>query len=113
MTIMVEGFAKLMTHSKHMNVVIEPIVGYVDHIAMTGSNGILRLGVGGINVCLTNHSVEQVTLPKWTAVGETAAANAILALLVLRPTKDDSIRGEATGQQGKVRIRKNFWKKLI
>ena len=33
-TIMVKGVAKLMTHSNHMNVVIEPIVEYSDPIAM-------------------------------------------------------------------------------
>ena len=37
--------------------------------------------------CKTNHS------PKGTAVGEIAAANAILTLLALKPTEDDSVRG--------------------
>ena len=33
-----------------------------------------------------NHSAKQITLPKWTAVGEIATANIILALLALKPT---------------------------
>ena len=32
MTIMVKAVAKLMTHSKHMNMVIKPIVGYSDMV---------------------------------------------------------------------------------
>ena len=61
--------------------------------------GILRPGTGKIDVCLRNHSTQQIILPKWTAVGEITAANVILALLVPRPTEDESDKGEATTQK--------------
>ena len=80
MTVMVKGVAKLMAHSKCMNVVIKPIMGYSDHIATARSYGIFRPGVGLINICLRNHSAEQITLPKQTAVGEISVANAILTI---------------------------------
>ena len=32
---------------------------------------------------------KQITLPKWTAVGETEVANVIPALLAPTPTEDD------------------------
>ena len=57
-TIMVKGAVKLMRYSKCMNVVVEPIVGYSDHIAIAGSYGVLRPGVGKVNVYLRNHSVK-------------------------------------------------------
>ena len=100
MTIMVKGVTKLMTHSKHVNVVVKPIMGYSDHTVTARFHGILRPGVGKINVCLRNHSTQQITLPKWTAVGDIAAANAIPSLLAPKPTKGDSVRDEATILQG-------------
>ena len=48
--IMVKGIANLMTHSKCMNVVIEPIAGYLDHIATSRSYGVLRQRVGKVIV---------------------------------------------------------------
>ena len=42
----------------------------------------------------------EITFPKWTAVGEIAAANVIPALFAPKPTEDDSDKGEATTQQG-------------
>ena len=68
MTTIVKGITNLMTHSKCMNVVAEPFRGYSDHIAMARSYGVLKLGRGKIDVCLRNHKVKQITLPK-TAVG--------------------------------------------
>ena len=38
-------------------------------------------------------------LPKWTAVGGIAVANAILMLLVPKPPEDDSVRSKATESQ--------------
>ena len=67
-TSVVKEVAKLMIHSKCMNVVVKPIMGYLDHIAMARCYDILRHRVGKINVCLRNHSAKQITLPKWTAV---------------------------------------------
>ena len=49
-TIVVKEVVKLTAHPKFMNVFIEPAVGYLDDIAMTRSYGVLRLGVGKINV---------------------------------------------------------------
>ena len=81
MTIVAKGVAKLMTHSKCMNVIIKPTIGYTDHTVMVRSYGVLRPGVGKVNVCLRNHSAKQITLPQWTAVGEIAVTNAIPFLL--------------------------------
>ena len=100
-TTVVKGIAKLMTHSKHVNVVVKPVMCYSDHIAMARSYGVLKPGRGKIDVCLRNHSPKQITPPKWTAVGEIAAANVIMALLMLRPTGDKSGRSEATAQKRK------------
>ena len=49
-TIVVKGVEKLMTHSKCVNVVIRPVIGYLDHIATARSYGVLRPGVGKIQV---------------------------------------------------------------
>ena len=100
-TTVVKTVAKLMTHSKCMNVVIEPIVGYLDYTVTPRSSGVLRKGVGKVDFCLRYHSAKEITLPKWTAVGEIAVANNIPALLMLRPTEDHSVRYKATTQQGK------------
>ena len=62
MTIAMKRVAKLVTHSKCINVVIKPIAGYLDHIATAKHYGILRPGVGKINVCLRNHSSKQISL---------------------------------------------------
>ena len=59
---------------------------------------------GKIDVCLRNHSTKQITLPKWTAVGEITAANIIPALLAPRPTGDKSGRGEVNC------LEKEVWK---
>ena len=77
---------------------------------MARSYGVLRPRRGKINVCLRNHSRKQITLPKWSAVGEIAAANVILSLLALMPTVDDPGRGEATAQQGKSEGQKELLK---
>ena len=95
-TIVVKGIAKLMTHSKHMNVVVEPVMRYSDLVAMARSYGALKPGRGKIDFCLRNHSAKQITLPKQTTVREIAAANVILALLVLKPTGHESSKGKAT-----------------
>ena len=44
---------------------------------------------------------KQITLPKQTALGEITAEKVILSLLVLKPTGDESNRGEATNWKGK------------
>ena len=76
-TTVVKGIANLTTHPKCLNVVVEPVAGYSEHIAMTRSYGALKAGKGKIDVCLRNHSAKQVILPKWTIVEEIAAANFI------------------------------------
>ena len=87
-TFMVKSIVNLTMHSKHMNVVVEQVMGYLDHTAMARSYGILRPERGKINVCLRNHSAKQITLPRQTAVGETAAANVISSLLAPKPIED-------------------------
>ena len=74
-------------------------MNYLDHIAMGRSYGVLRPGVGKVNVCQRNHSAKQITFPSWNAVGEIAVAHAIPSLLALKPTDNDSGRGEATTQK--------------
>ena len=41
--IVVKGAAKLMMHSKCVNVIVKPIVSYSDHISTAISYGVLRL----------------------------------------------------------------------
>ena len=84
-----------------MNVVVEPVMGSADHVALARSYGILKPERGKIDVCLRNHNTKQISLPKWTAVGKTTAANIIPALLVLKPTGDNSGKGKATAQNRK------------
>ena len=43
-TIMVKGVAKLMTHSKCMNVIVKPIADYSDFIVTARSYVLLRPG---------------------------------------------------------------------
>ena len=71
-TIMVKGAAKLIIHSKWVNVHVKPMVEYLDYIAMARSHGVLRPGVGKVDVCLLNYSTKHITLPRKTAAGETA-----------------------------------------
>ena len=68
-----------------MNVAVKPVTGYVDHVFTARSYGVLKPGRGKIDVYLRNHSANQITLPKWTVVGEITAAN-ILDLLAAKPT---------------------------
>ena len=113
MTTVVKGTANLKTHSKYMNVVVKPVMGYLDHIAMARSYGILTPGRGKIDVCLKNHSEKQISLPKWTAVAEITTANNILVLLVPKPTGEESGKGEATTKKRKyMKVKKNCCTKL-
>ena len=112
MTTIVKGIANLLTHSKCMNVVVKLVMGYLDHIAMDRSYEVLKPGRGKIDVCLRKHNAKQITLPKWTSVGETAAISVIPALLALKPTKDESGKVKPPLVKGKMRVRKNCWKKL-
>ena len=59
-TTMVKGITNLMTHSKCVNVIVEPVTGYLDYIAMARSYGLLKPGRGKIDVCLRNHSAKQI-----------------------------------------------------
>ena len=79
-----------------------------EHIATARSYGVLRPGRGKINVCLRNHSVKQITLPKQTAVGEITAANIILALLTPKPTGNEAGKGEATAEKRKSESQKEL-----
>ena len=51
-TTVVKGASQLMTHSKHVNVIIEPTAGYLDNVAMARSYGVLKPGVGKVDICL-------------------------------------------------------------
>ena len=100
-TTILKGIANLTTHSKCMDVVVQPVMGYLGHITTARSYWVLRPGIGKIDVCLRNHCAKQITLPKQTAVGKITVANAILALLAPKPTEDQSDNGEATAQKWK------------
>ena len=100
-TTVIKGIANLTTHSKYLNVIGEPVTGYSEHIAMARSYRVLNLGRDKIDVCLRNHSAKQITLSKWTAVGEVAAANIIPALLALKPTGHRVGTKEATVEKRK------------
>ena len=50
MTIMVKDIVNLLTHSKCVNVVVEPVRGYSDYITMARSYGVLTPGGSKINV---------------------------------------------------------------
>ena len=90
MTIVTKGIMNLMTQSKCMKVVVKPVMGYWNHIAMARSYGVLNQGEPKIDVFLRNHSAKQITLPKQTVVGEITAANIITVLLVQRPMGHES-----------------------
>ena len=96
MITVVKDITNLMTHSKCVNVVVEPVTGYLDDTAMARSYGVLKAGRGIIDDCLRNHSAKQITLPKQTAVREITAENIILALLVPKPTEHEAGKSEAT-----------------
>ena len=108
MTTAVKSIANLITHSKCMNVVVEPVTGYPGHVATARSYGVLKPWRGKIDVCLRNHSVKQITLPKWTVVGEIKAANIILVLLAPKPTGHESGKGEATTWKRKYESQKRI-----
>ena len=91
-----------------MSVAVEPVAGYSEHIATARLYGVLRAGKGKINICLRNHSVKQVTLPKWTAVGEITTANMILALLGQKPTGHGTDEMEATAKKGETESQKEL-----
>ena len=85
-------------------------MGYLDHIAKARSYGVLRVGIEKINVW--EISAKQITLPKQTAVGKIAVANAIPTLLAPKPTEQYSVRSEATAQQGQSECQKEHLKKI-
>ena len=50
MTTVVKGITNLRTHSKCVNVVVKPVLGYSDHIAMARSYEVIKPGRGKIDV---------------------------------------------------------------
>ena len=107
-TTVVKGIANFTTHSKCLSVLLEAVAEYSEHITMARSYGVLRRGKGKINVCLRSHSTKQVTLLKWSAVGEIAVANIIPALLAPKPTWDGVDEKETTAKKGKLKVKKNY-----
>ena len=45
-------------HLKDMNVIVEPVAGYLDHITMARSYGMLKPGIGKVDICLQNHRAD-------------------------------------------------------
>ena len=105
---MVTGIMNLMTHSKIMNVVVKPVTGYLDHVAIASSYGVFKLGRGKIDVCLRNHSEKQITFQKWTAVGEITAVNIIPALMVPKPTGHEAVKDESSAGKRKYKSQKEL-----
>ena len=103
---------KLDNTFKCLNVDVEPVTGYSEHIAMARSYGILKLGKGKIDVCLRNHSVKQVTLPKQTAMGKIAAANINPTLLAPKPMGHGAGEKEATVKKRKTESHKELLNKI-
>ena len=102
----------MMTHSKCLNVVDDPVMGYSEQTAMARSYGVLKPGRGKIDVCLRNHSAKQITFQKQTAVGEVKAANIILGLLALKQTGHEPVKGEATTRKRKYEGQKGLLDKI-
>ena len=72
----------------------------------------LKPGRGKNDGCLRNHSAKQITLPKWTAVGEITATHIILAMLAPKPTWHESSKGKATTGKGKYESQKESLDKI-
>ena len=70
--------------------------------------GVLKPGRGKIDVCLRNHSAKQITLQKWTSVGEITAANIIPALLAVKPKGHGTGEKEATVEKRKTESQKEL-----
>ena len=102
----VKDITNLMTHSKCLNIVVEPVMGHSEHISMARSYGVLKPGRGRIDVCLRNHSAKQ------TAMGEIAAANVILALLVPKTKGCETGQGKATTEKRKYENQKGLLDKI-
>ena len=51
-TTVAKGIINLMTHSNCLNVFVEPVLGYSEHITMTRCYGVLKPGRGNIDICL-------------------------------------------------------------
>ena len=49
-TTIVNGIMNLTTHSKCLNVVVEPVTGYLEYTAMARSSRVIKPGRGKINV---------------------------------------------------------------
>ena len=56
-TTVVKCIANLTTHSKYLSVVVEPVRGYSEHIAMVRSYGVQKPGKGKIDIYLRNQSM--------------------------------------------------------
>ena len=97
-TTVVKGIANMTTHSKCLNVTVEPVTGYSKQTSKARSYGVLKPQRGKIDVCLRNHSAKKITLPKQTAVGKITTANIIPALLMQEPTGHWVGRKEATAE---------------
>ena len=100
-TTVVKDILNFTTCLKCLNVIVEPVIGYSKHIAMTRSYWVLKPGRSKIDVCLRNHSAKQITLPKRTAVEEITAANFIPALLMPKPIGHGAGKNESTAEKQK------------
>ena len=95
-----------------MNVVVEPVIGYLDHIGTGRSYGVLKPGRDKIDVCLRNHNAKQITLPKETAMGEITAANIIPALLVQSQQGMSQVRVKPLLGKVNMTVKRNCWHKI-
>ena len=102
----------MTTHLKCLSVVVESIAAHSEDIAMARLYGVLTPRKGITDVCLRNHSAKQVILPKQTAVGEITAANIIPALVVPKPTGQETGKVRLLLEKGNMKVKNNYWTKL-
>ena len=93
-----------------MNVVVQPVMGYLENIATARSYEVWKPQRGKVDICLRNHSAKQITLPKQTAVWKIAAANIIPALLAPKPTGHEADKAESTTEKKKNESQKELYK---
>ena len=106
LTTVVTVMADLATHLKLMSVVVEPVIGYSEHIATARTYGELRPWKGKIDVCPRNHNARQVTPRKQTTVGEIMPANVPSALLDQKLTRLGEDKRKTTTKKKKNKCQK-------
>ena len=112
MITVVKGIVNLMTPSKCKNVVVEPVMGYLDYIAMARSYGVLKPGRGKIDVCLRNHSAKQITLPSRLLWERSQQQTSFWHCWHQSQHSMRKVRVKPLLGKGNLKVKKNCWTKL-